>query len=189
MDWPVAKEHIRKWFANASGIDAALVAFEREPVGMRSDAWAELAFTPFDTEIGEEVRLTAIEGDEDNLAAEQMGNRSCKLACKVRKRTEPHVTAYGVLSRVRNRLELAAAQEAFEAAGLALRDVLALTETGVSVDSREESEAVLELVFAYSESSADEGEVEIVGRLKGVRYGGRATSGSTVINVPDQEIP
>lgn len=191
MDWAAAQDHVRQWFAKVSRIDPALVSFAGEPDGMKPGVWAELAFRQLDApEHSDEVRLTPIEGDETSLAAEQVGNRVVRLTCRVRSRDRsPHMSPFSYIERVRNRLELPLTQEAFEAAGLALRDVFPTASVPVHVDNREEAEAVLEMSFGYSISSLDEEAPETVPVLAGVRISGTAKSGSTTITVPEQQIP
>ncbi len=195
MDWAVAQDNVRKWFASASRIPLDLVSFSGEPVGMKPDTWAELAFTRLDqAEGGDEVRLTPNPDDETEatLVAEQVGNRVCRLTCRVRSRDRsPGKHPFRYIERVRNRIEMSAAQEAFEAAGIGLREVFPTAFIPVDFDNREEGEAVLEMAFAYTSSSMDEDGPETVPVLAGVRIDGtvRATAGGSPITIPEQQIP
>jgi hypothetical protein len=194
MDWTAAQENVRKWFASASRIPFELVSFAGEPVGMKPDTWAELAFTRLDVpEGGDEVRLTPNPDDETGatLIADQCGNRLARLTCRVRSRDRsPGKHPFRYLERVRTRTELPAAQEAFEAAGIGLREVFPSVAVPVDFDNREEVEAVLEMSFAYTSSSLDEDGPETVPVLAGVRIGGTArTDGGALVTVPEQQIP
>lgn len=191
MNWDDAYRELRAWFAVAARIDADDVSIEGEPIGHRDCPWAEIKLATLEApQPGDELRMSAIDGDDTAVALEAVGNRGVRLTCRLRTRDQtPSGRAMPMLERVRARLELPSSQEAFEAAGLALREAFSVVEMPVAHDLREESEAVLEIAFNYVSSSLDDGEVETVTTIAGVRYSGTAQSGSTKIPIAEQSVP
>jgi len=154
MDWQLLHDGLRQWFADVSGVALTEIAWQGDPVGMRSYPWAELTLLGQSAEPGtDEVRATGLGAD---LAIEVVGNRRLTLSCKIVSRDQrPAYRAYALLELVRGRLYFPSSQATFRGLGVGLRESLSLVDLGRTHDQREESVAALDVAFNCVSSETD----------------------------------
>jgi hypothetical protein len=187
MDWQTLCDGLKTWFARESGLPVTSVCWAGEDGGYRDFPTADLQLTSHAAQHGDELRWIDA-GPDVNLGVAVLGNRKRVLSCRVISRDQrPGNTAYAILERVRDRIQLPINDDSFHDLNIGLQGIATLVDISHQWDRRTESEAVLDISFnfAVDEEFTDSG----VGFIEHVEVGGTVHDGSTSITVPAETTP
>jgi hypothetical protein len=202
MDWQAFGDGMRAYVARRTGIAYADVIWQGEAEGMRGRPCCYLQMVGDATYATwpDEIRYES-NGAGADASVRAVGTRSFAVQCRVITRDQRLPgRAFVLLERLRDSLYLPSSSDAFASMCVSLETPGALLELGRSWDFRQESEAALELRFAYTydtacgccSSGSSPSPSETVGTIEHVIAGGTVwppfnTDPSAII-VPPQQV-
>jgi len=187
MDWRALQDGLSAWFAQASGVDIYGLAWEGDSELYRAFPQAELSLQKHAAEDGtDEIRWDV---DPDGLLVPTaIGNRLVTLRIRLQSRdARGPEKAFAILDRVRTRLALPGALEAFDALDVTVRDTEPTQDMGLAGEQGELSVAVLAIDLAYT--AEERAEDQAAPPIESVQIGGTVQDQTASITVPDQIIP
>lgn len=151
MDWQVAEDKLLAWVTAMAGLDAAHVAWDSAPVGMRSYPQVDLRLFDHRARDGMAPEVAYGEPDAGQMQPVAVAQRACSWSITVTTRDQrANAKAYVVLDALAVMLALPWSVEAFGSIGLAVLDIgRVIPNSDLPTEHRDLSQAVLTLELGY----------------------------------------
>lgn len=191
MNWQAAENALTAWVALMTTTEPSLIAWDREPVGMRLYKQIDMRFGDHRARAGMPVQIDYVEDATGALIPTAIGQRALTWAITVTTRDQHADTrAYQVLDALAVALELPYAEQVFESVGLSMGGVVApIHSTYPESEHRNLCMATLavELDYVLAVSSPDP--AAVVQPIEHVEVDGEVTNVTEVIIVPPTMMP
>jgi len=191
MNWQAAEDALTAWVALMTATDPSLIAWDREPVGMRLYRQIDMRFGDHRARTGMPVEISYVDDGSGTLTPTAIGQRALTWAITVTTRDQhADVRAYQVLDALAVALELPYSEQVFESVGLSMGGVVApIHSTYPSSEHRDLCQATLAVELDYVLAIHAPGAAATVETIEHVEVDGEVTNVTEVIIVPPTMMP